>query len=176
MTINQPTTGTALSAGIWTLNPRNTSVTVAVRKLGFINVAANLALTEGTVTIDANGQVVSVAAAVDAASYDSGNPKRDTHVLSEDFLDTDHHPEISFTASRVEASSAGYQAAGELTLKGKTTPITLEVGDLAVDGSSASFVARTTVDRKELGVDKMPSFVIGNALQLTVSAQATLNP
>ncbi len=148
-------------------------MTIAVKKLGFLDVAADLAVTEGTITVDAGGRIVQVTAAVDAASYTSGNAKRDTHVRSEDFLDADRHPEIRFTTTRVDTTGPGHRATGVVSLKGTNTPITLDVDQVRVQGNSASFSARATVDR---GVDKMPSFIVGNKLELTISAHATLAP
>ncbi len=109
----------------------------------------------------------------DAASYTSKNPKRNDHVTSADFLDATNHPEIVFTAQAVTPSGAGYTAEGTVTIKGRTSPLELAVSDVAVDGATGSFTATATVDRKAVGVDKMPSFVIGRTLTIDIAATAT---
>ncbi|MEM9748370.1 MAG: YceI family protein [Actinomycetota bacterium] len=165
---------TSLPAGTWTIDPSHTSVTIAVKKLGFINVEASLAVESGTIEIDGDQRVVSVAVVADAASYTSGNPKRDDHVRGSDFLDSESHPHLEFAADQVVASGGGHRATGTVTVKSATAPLTLDVSDVSVAGSSGSFTATGTVDRTAIGVDKFPTFVIGRTLTITVACTASL--
>ncbi len=173
------TTTTTLPTGTWTLDPA-TSITVTATKLGFIKVPATIALLSGTVQIDDQHQVTAVSATGDAASYTSPNAKRNDHVRGADFLATDDHPTIGFEASSIRPSGTGYTAEGTVTIKGITAPLTVTISDVAfaegADGPSASFTATATADRTALGVDKLPSFVIGRDLDLVVTATATRQP
>lgn len=168
---DQPTaTSTRLPAGTWTLDPEQTEVSVAVKKLGFIEVEAELALIAGQIVVDADGNVASVDAAVAAGSYTSGNDKRDTHVRSADFLDAESHPEIRFSAGPVESTT---RVAGTVSVKGTQTPVAFDVRSIAIGDAVGSFTADVSVDRRDLGVDKLPSFVIANDLRITVSAHSS---
>lgn len=164
---------TTLPTGTWTLDSSST-VSVTVKKMGFITVVGTLDITSSSIEIDANNQITSVDVVVDAGSYNTSNAKRDTHVLSADFLDAETHKTISFRTGAVKPSSSGYQSTGALTIKGQTSPIEVSISDVKVSENSGSFSATATVDRKKIGIDKMPSFVIGQNLQLAVSARATL--
>lgn len=167
------TTTTTLPTGTWQLDTSATTVTVTAKKLKVITVPAALTVTGGTIEIDDDHQVVDVRIEADAASYASKNPKRNAHVVSEDFLDAASHPTISFNAGSLTSTADGYRANGTVTVKGTTSPIEVAVSDVAVDDTSGSFTATATIDRTVIGVDKMPSFVIDRDLQLTVAATAT---
>lgn len=164
---------TTLPTGTWTLDSSST-VSITVKKMGFITVVGTLDITSSSIEIDANNQITNVEVVVDAASYNSSNAKRDTHVHGDDFLDAENHKAISFNTGAVKPASSGYQSTGSLTIKGQTSPIEVSITDVEVSGNSGSFNATSTVDRKKIGITKMPSFVIGQNLQLSVTAKATL--
>lgn len=163
-----------LPAGTWTLDVPGTAVTVTVKKLGFITVAADMSIVEGSISIDEAGVVTAVNVVLDAASYSTGNDKRDEHVRTADFLDAETYPHLTFSASDVVAAAAGYKATGTVTVKGSTSPLSFDISAVTFDETAGSFTAATSVDRNAIGVDKMPSLVIGNELQIAVSARAVL--
>lgn len=167
------TTTTALPTGTWQLDTLATTVTVSARKMGMFAVPADLTVTTGTIEINDSHGVVSVNIVADAASYKSKNAKRNEHVIGKDFLDASAHPTISFQADSVVASGDGFRANGTVTIKGQTSPVDVTVTDVQFTGTDGSFTASATVDRKVIGVAKMPTFVIGANLELTVSAKAT---
>ncbi|MEM7093663.1 MAG: YceI family protein [Actinomycetota bacterium] len=162
---------TALPDGSWTLDPDRTTVTVAVKKLGLLNVSATLDLIDGTIDIS-DGQVDTVDARVSATSYRSPNAKRNEHVIGSDFLDTASHPEIAFRTTSVEPADDGYVASGTVNVKGKDALLRFDVHDITAENNTASFSATASVDRTTIGVDKMPSLIIGRMLDLTISAHA----
>lgn len=168
--MNDPTT---LPTGTWQLDTDATAITVSVKKLGLITVPAKLTVTSGTIEIDERHQVSNVEIVADASSYVSKNAKRDEHVHGADFLDVSQHPAISFHAATVADGTGDYRATGTITLKGQPSPIDVAITDVTVNGERGSFTATATVDRKAVGVDKMPSFIIGRDLELIVSASAT---
>lgn len=175
MTINPIDTKPDLPTGTWTLDSKQTTVTVTVKKLGLLSVPATLALTSGTIEIDADHQVTAVDVVADATSYASKNPKRNEHVVSADFLDAANHPELHFSATGVSQTAGGYRADGSVTVKGRTAPISIDINDVDFNTERASFTATATVDRNAIGVDKLPSFVIGRDLELTVTAVALVD-
>ncbi len=164
-----------LPAGSWKLDEAQTTVTVSVKKMGFLTIAATLAVSASRIEVDENGQISDVEIAVDAGSYTSGNNKRDEHIRSADFLDSEAHSTIVYRTTTVTPSQGGYLAEGAITVKGQTSPMSVEITNLKLDASSdaATFTASGEVDRNSIGVDKMPSFVIGPKLKLTVSARAS---
>ena len=62
-----------------------------------------------------------------AASIDTKNTRRDTHLRSADFFDSDNHPDITFTADDIQASGQGAMVTGTLTVHGRTRPLAFDV-------------------------------------------------
>lgn len=164
---------TQLPIGTWELDTSATTVTVSVKKLGFIPVPATLDVMSGSIEIDDDRHVTNVDIVVDASSYASKNAKRNEHILGPDFLDTENHPTISFRTGRITPRSGGYTSNGTVTVKGQSSPIDVTISDVEVSGANGSFTATAEVDRNVLGVDKMPGFIVGRNVQLTVDAKAT---
>lgn len=162
---------TVLPTASWQLDTAATTVTISVTKMGFFNIPATLTVLSGTIEIDENNNVSSVEVVVDAASYASKNKKRNEHVASGDFLDAAQHPTISFRTEDVHPTSGGYRSTGTVTVKGKTSPLAVDIGNVSVSDSSGSFTGTATVDRKAIGVDKLPTFVISQDLALTADAK-----
>ena len=142
-------------------------------KFAIVDVAldADLAVTSGTIEIDENHQVVNVEIVLDPSSYSSRNAKRNEHVISQDFLDVEAHPSIVFQTNTVSASGEGYKASGTATVKGKTSPIDVTVTDVSFSDTTGSFTAAAVIDRKAVGIDTMPTFVIGQNLNVTINAK-----
>lgn len=164
---------TQLPSGTWQINPAETTVTASVKMMGVINVPATLAITSGSIQINDASEVTSVDIVADAGSYASKNAKRNEHVRSDDFLAAEAHPVITLVASSATAADDGYRSRGAITVKGKSSPVDIVINDVEVDGATGSFTATATADRKALGVDKMPAFIISREVDIVVSAAVT---
>ncbi len=161
-------------AGTWNIDTETTSVEVSVKKLKLITVSGRLDVSAGTIVVDHDHRVASVDVVLDAASYHTGNAKRDAHVKSSDFLDVDQHPTIRLRAADVRATSSGHVVKGALVVNGVSAPAELSVDDLAISGDRATFTATTTVGRRSLGVTKMPNFVVGDELTVRAVVHASI--
>jgi polyisoprenoid-binding protein YceI len=148
----------------------------------------------GSLVFDpANPRDSSVKAAIDAGGLWSGEPDRDAHLRSADFLDADNYPEITFKGSQVEVTGDhDYKVTGDLTIRGVTRPVTLSVRYLGQwqtpwweDGmdkgptTRAGFVAKTEINRHDFGVSwnstlDRGGLVVGNIVQITIDAEAIL--
>ena len=110
---------------------------------------------------------LAVETSIDAMTCWTGEPMRDDHLRSSDFLHCEHFPAIHFKSTRAsEVGPFDYVVSGDLTIKGTTKPVTLNVRYLGSwetpwweDGVDkgpklrAGFVARTRIDRFDFGVD-----------------------
>jgi polyisoprenoid-binding protein YceI len=68
---------------------------------------------------------------IQAASIDTNEPKRDEHLRSADFFDVANHPKLTFKSTSIKpAGKDSYQVTGELTMRGVTKPVTLDVAFL----------------------------------------------
>ncbi len=68
------------------------------------------------------------------ASIDTGQPDRDAHLRSPDFLDVETYPEMVFTSTEVSQVDDGlYQVSGDLTIRDVTRPVSI---DFTLTGSA----------------------------------------
>jgi polyisoprenoid-binding protein YceI len=128
---------------------------------------------------------------IDARGIWTGEPQRDAHLRSADFLDVEHHPEIRFCGHVAKLVGPGeYKVEGELTIRGTTKPVALDVrctGEWMTpwweDGIDkgpklrTGFVATTRVDRNDFGVSwnsplEKGGVVVGAEVAITIDAEA----
>jgi polyisoprenoid-binding protein YceI len=94
-------------AGEWVLDPRRSSIRLKNSIMGGL-VRTNGVFREvsGKGTISPDGEV-SGTVTVGAASIDTKNTRRDAHLRSADFFDSDNNPDITFTADGIRPSGQG---------------------------------------------------------------------
>ncbi|GAA4755211.1 YceI family protein [Flavisolibacter ginsenosidimutans] len=93
----------------------------------------------------------------DINSIDTNNQQRDTHLKSADFFDADNHGQLKFVGKKYEANGDEAKLHGDLTIRGVTKPITLNVefGGIVVDPygqTKAGFTVSGKISRKEFGL------------------------
>lgn len=112
----------------WKFDPSHTGVTFAVKHMGLFTVRGQFKRVSGTVETDEHDRPVRVDVAIEASSVDTGEPQRDAHLRSPDFLDAERYPHITFTSTRIEPAGDGrYRVAGDLTIRGVSRPVTFEM-------------------------------------------------
>jgi polyisoprenoid-binding protein YceI len=167
----------------WTIDSAHSSTAFAVKHLVISTVRGQFDRTSGELKLDpADPSRSSVQATIDAASVDTREPKRDDHLRSADFLDVARYPTITFRSTKVAAAGEGkLTVAGDLTLRGVTRPVTLEVTTSPeVKGMGGEtrrgFTATTRISRKEFGltwnkaVEAGP--VVGDEVAITLDVEA----
>jgi polyisoprenoid-binding protein YceI len=149
----------AARADTWKIDPAHTTVEFSVRHMMISNVKGQFEKLSGT--ISANGSdpnSVQINAVIDATSINTRVEKRDAHLKSAAFLDVDKYPTITFKSTKVEPDGSNkWKVTGDLTLRGVTKPVVLEVETTAPikDPSGktrAGASATTKIDRKDFGV------------------------
>jgi polyisoprenoid-binding protein YceI len=105
----------------------------------------------GKGTVAPSGEV-SGTLVVAAASLDTKNARRDKHLRSDDFFDSDHHPSITFEAINIQASGDGVAVTGTLTVRDRTLPLSFDAV-VSVRGVSEVWLdAEIRVDRADFGL------------------------
>jgi len=178
----------------WFFEPGHTAAEFAVRHMMVTHVRGHFKNIHGTLTFDPGQPRASrVEVRIDAGSIWTGEPDRDAHLRSADFLDVDHYPEITFAGDRVEMlGDNDYLIAGELTVRGVRREVSLRVHYLGQwqtpwweDGvdkgpkTRAGFVATTTINRHDFGVSwnntlDNGGIVVGNLVDITLDAEAIM--
>jgi polyisoprenoid-binding protein YceI len=139
-------------AGQWALDPGRASVQLKSRVLGgLIRVSGVFRDVSGNGTVSPDGQV-SGTFTVSAASIDTKQAKRDTHLRSADFFDTGNHPDITFTVHGIRLSDQGAEVTGALTVRDRTQPLSFAAAATVQGGSEISLDAEVHVNRADFGL------------------------
>ncbi|WP_018479022.1 YceI family protein [Pontibacter roseus] len=144
----------------WVIDPTHSEIQFKVRHLMITTVTGyfskfNLEVeTEG----DDFHKTKSIVFTADIDSISTNNEQRDTHLKSPDFFDAASHEQLRFEGRNYEEMSAGFEKlTGDLTIRGTTKPITLDVEyhGTVVDPygqTKAGFSVDGKVNRKEFGL------------------------
>ena len=114
---------------------------------------------------------------VDLASIDTGSAESDQEVAGKVWFNTPAFPTARFTTSSVKAlGDHRYEAAGQLTIKGKTQDVVIPA-TFAVQGKAGVFEGRFTLHRGDFAIGEGPwaKFdVVANEVQIQfrITAQA----
>ncbi len=178
----------------WTFEPGHTAAEFCVRHMMVTYVRGHFKNVKGSLEFDpATPERAKLQAVIDAETLWSGDPQRDAHLKSADFLDVEHHPKITFESDRVELiGPTDAKVHGRVTIRGVTQPVTLQVKFLGTwqtpwweDGvdkgpkTRAGFVATGRLNRKDFGVSwnsmlDHGGVVVGDDVELTLDAEAIL--
>lgn len=151
--------GTGLAAGRWTLDPNHSAVSFSIRHLGLSRVRGRFERFDATLDLGDTIADTRLAATIDMASINTGQADRDAHLRSTDFFRVDQHPEMHFVSTAITGSGEAWQLTGDLTLNGRTAPLTLAVEFngvevFAPDGKQhAGFSATGTLRRSIYGIE-----------------------
>jgi polyisoprenoid-binding protein YceI len=173
-------TGTELVTGTWTIDPSHSEVGFTVRHL-MTKVRGQFEAFEGTVTTGDSLEDTTAEATIDLNSVNTRDTQRDGHLRSADFFDVANSGPMTFVSTSFDGSSAK----GELTIKGITNVVELDVDFLGIDkdaygNTRIGFEASTEINRKDFGVDfDIPldggKLLVGHKVTIELSVQAVLN-
>lgn len=118
------------SASAWTLDQTHTDIGFTVRHMMVTDVKGSFDKYTGTIFIDDKDFTKStVNVEIDVNSVNTKVEKRDAHLRGEDFFDAARHPKMTFKSSKIERGAKPnlYKVTGDLTIRGTTKPVTLDV-------------------------------------------------
>jgi polyisoprenoid-binding protein YceI len=158
--------------GEWVLDPTMSSVRLKSKSMGLIPVNGVFREVSGSGTVSADGKATGTFL-VDAASIDTRNAKRDTHLRSADFFDSDNHPDISFTADDIRPSGQGVAVTGALTIRGRTRPLSFDAAASVAGDGEVWLDATVRVNRADFGITWNQLGMVAMTSTLTVHAVFT---
>ena len=162
----------------WHFDPAYTTVEFVVRNLWY-NVKGRFRTIEGSIVFDEDDiRRSSVNATIRADSVDTGNKRRDTHLLASDFLDVEKFPDIEFKSTSVARGRDrdSLDLEGTLTVRDKSVPIALAVNEMDRSRSPGGeefiyYSATAELDRFACGINYGRG-LIGRKLKVTINVQA----
>jgi len=146
--------------GNWQLDPYHTQVEFSAKHLGMMTVRGQFDEVSTTADIDPeHPENASVEATISTASIRTNNPTRDNDIRSSNFLEIDKYPTMTFKSTSIKPSGPDhYELTGDLTIKGNTRPVTLDVtrygefNDQGMMGHRIAYGATTKINRKDFGL------------------------
>jgi polyisoprenoid-binding protein YceI len=184
-----------MTATRWTFEPGHTAAEFQAKHMMVTWVRGQFKNVHGTCELDFEHPEKShCEAVIDVDQLWTGVPERDAHLRTADFFDLANHPQMHFLSTAVEQTGAtDFRVTGDLTIRGTTRPVSLDVGYLGqwqtswwVDGvdegprQRAGFVVHTRLNRHDFGVswnDRLDhgGVVVGNEVKVVVDVEAVLD-
>jgi polyisoprenoid-binding protein YceI len=171
-----------LTAGVWTLDMSHSEIGFSVRHAGISKVRGRFNAATAEARVGDSLADSTLHASVETASFDSGDANRDAHVRGADFFDVEHFPEMTFRATSIRGDGEDYVLTGDLTIRGTTKPVDLEVEytGVAADpfgATRAGFSAEAEISRKEFGLTWNAALEAGGLLvsdKVKISVEAAM--
>jgi polyisoprenoid-binding protein YceI len=112
----------------YTVDPKHSGVHFQVRHMTVAFVKGEFGNVTGTVNFDpASPEATSVDVAIEVASLYTRDAARDGHIKTADIMDAEGHPSVAFKSTSMAKAGAGYTLVGDLTLRGVSKPVTLNI-------------------------------------------------
>lgn len=168
--------------GTWVFDPSHSRLGFEARHAVVTKVRGHFANFDGTIVIgdDLSSSSVKVNAKLD--SVDTNSADRDAHLKSADFFDIENTNDMTFESTRIKADDDEFKVIGNLTIKGVTKEVELEVESTgtATDpfgNLRAGFEGKGEISRKDFGLTWNVALEAGGVLvsdkiklQLDISA------
>ena len=170
--------------GTWQIDAAHSSVSFSARHLGLSKVRGSFDEFEGSITIGDEPEGSRIEVQIATGSIRTGQAQRDEHLRSPDFLDVAGAPDMTFRSTRVERKGSDWLLEGDLTIRGTTNPVTLDVEYLGVaddpmsGGQRMAFEAVTSIDRRDFGLTwsaplETGQILVGNKVDIALEIAAT---
>ncbi|CAN7570047.1 MULTISPECIES: YceI family protein [unclassified Acidovorax] len=172
-------TAGAAQAANYAIDPTHTFVTFEIGHFGATTNRARFDKKQGTVEFDRAAKTGKVEISIDTTSVNSGTPPFDKHLQSADLFDAAKHPTIKFVSDKFSFNGDKVsEVTGQLTLLGKTAPVTLKATQfncydspmLKREVCGGDF--ETTIDRTQWGMNYGVEWGFPKNVRLVVQIEA----
>ncbi|WP_249869966.1 YceI family protein [Oceanobacillus saliphilus] len=145
---------------LWTVDPVHSEVGFSVKHMMISKAKGTFDKFDAVIETNVEDLTdAKVEVTIETASVNTRNEDRDNHLRSADFFDSETYPTMNFAATDIKKKSANeYEVNGDLTIKGTSKPVTL---DVTFEGQSkdpmggnivAGFSGKTSINRKDFGL------------------------
>ncbi|MCE1192935.1 MAG: YceI family protein [Acidovorax sp.] len=172
-------TAGAAQAANYAIDPTHTFVTFEIGHFGTTTNRARFDKKQGAVEFDRAAKTGKVEISIDTTSVNSGTPAFDKHLQSADLFDAAKYPTIKFVSDKLVFNGDKVsEVAGQLTLLGKTAPVTLKATQfncydspmLKREVCGGDFEA--TIDRTQWGMNYGVEWGFPKNVRLVVQVEA----
>ena len=172
-------TAGAAQAANYAIDPTHTFVTFEISHFGATTNRGRFDKKQGTVEFDRAAKTGKVDITIDTTSVNTGTPPFDKHLQSADLFDAAKHPTIKFVSDKFSFNGDKVsEVTGQLTLLGKTAPVTLKATQfncydspmLKREVCGGDF--ETTLDRTQWGMNYGVEWGFAKNVRLVVQIEA----
>ncbi|AUJ26879.1 MULTISPECIES: YceI family protein [Virgibacillus] len=157
---------------VWNVDSVHSEIGFSIKHMMISKAKGNFISFDGEIKADLDQFTdAEIKLTIDVSSVDTRNKGRDDHLRSADFFDVENHPKATFISKEIKKTSDNhYEVIGDLTLKGTTKTVALEV---IVEGQSkdpmsgntvAGFSGETTISRKDFDLTWNTTLETGGVL------------
>jgi polyisoprenoid-binding protein YceI len=167
----------------WKIDPAHSDIQFKVKHLMITTVTGYFKQFDLNVETETNDftTVKRLEFTADINSINTNNEQRDTHLKSADFFNAEEHAQLRFVGNKYEAKGDEAKLHGDLTIKGVTKPVTVNVefGGIVIDPygqTKAGFTVTGKISRKEFGltwnaVTEAGSIVVSDEIKIQAEVQ-----
>ncbi|HTM16772.1 MAG TPA: YceI family protein [Terracidiphilus sp.] len=172
------------TAATWNIDPVHTVAEFKVKHMMISNVKGQFKSVKGSLILDeADVTKSSIEATIEAASINTREEQRDTHLKSADFFDVEKYPTLTFRSTRVSRIGDGELAVeGDLTIHGVTRNVRFTVEGPTPPGKDpwgntrVGLSATTKINRKDFGLTwnaalETGGILVGEEVTITLDVQ-----
>jgi polyisoprenoid-binding protein YceI len=166
----------------WEVDNSHSHITFTVRHMVFAKVRGAFKSWSAKLDLADDLAKSSVKVEIDAASIDTNEEKRDGHLRSADFFDAEKFPKLTFQSKSVEKKGDKLALLGDLTIRGVTHPVTLEIeetgrGKDPWGQQRVAFSGHTKIKRGDFGLKwnqalEAGGVLVGEDVQIDVDVEA----
>ena len=168
--------------GTWKFDPFHTQVEFSAKHLGMMTVRGHFAEVTASGDIDVeHPERSTVEATINTASIRTHNEQRDNDLRSSNFLEIEKYPTMTFKSTKLEPTGPDrYTMTGDLTIKGTTRPVTLNVvkyGEFTDPqmGHRIGYAAQGQINRRDFGMTFAMvldgKYVVSNEIQINIEGE-----
>jgi len=167
----------------WSLDPMHSEIQFKVKHLMISTVTGGFNKFTGTVETDGDDfTTAKVQFVADINSINTNNEHRDQHLKNADFFEIEKYPSLEFSGKSMEKiDDENYKLHGELTLKGVTKALSLDVefGGITQDpwgNTRSGFSVNGKINRKDFGMEfnavgETGGLLLGEEIKLMANAE-----
>ena len=170
---------TQAAPATYAVDPTHTFVTYEIQHFGTSTNRGRFDKKEGTVVLDTAAKTGKVNLTIDIKSVSTGFTPMNTHLMTDDFFAAEMFPTATFVGDKFSFNGDKVsEVAGTLTLRGKTSPVTLKATNFNCYDSpvykrpvcGGDF--ETTIDRTQFGVDYGLAYGFSKNVKLVIQVEA----
>ena len=172
-------------AAVWIIDPAHTVASFTVRHMMITNVTGVFEATSGTIDYTPGNLAATKAdITIETKSVNTRIARRDNHLRSDDFLNAEKFPAITFKSKRIDNVRAdGFDMVGDLTIRDITREVVLKVDAITPPIKDpqgkmrVGATATTAINRKDFKVNynavlEAGGVVVGEEVKINIEIEA----